>query len=313
MTSEFEFPMVGEAPDLDLSVAVVGCGSIGQRHIRSLLKMGPRVVGVDPRDVKMPDAVKRVRTLREAGQADAVLVCTPASERIGTIRKALSMGAHLFVEKPLALTYEAAQKVSALVAEYPQRVVMMGYNLRFDPDLQTFAASLPDLGPLIGVEVRCSSWLPDWRAGRDYRETPSAKSSLGGGILREASHELDLVNWLFGFAARVEATMARTSSFEIDVEDTVDALIDTHSGVPVGLHLDFCTPGYERTVRVFAQGTSAEWHLLPGSPMYELEMAHFLDCVVNGRRPAVTAADGLRAMALDAMIREAARSERKAA
>ncbi|MCR4338943.1 MAG: Gfo/Idh/MocA family oxidoreductase [Gemmatimonadaceae bacterium] len=306
MTSEFEFPRMGEAPDLDLSVAVVGCGSIGRRHIQTLLKQGPRIVGVDPLDVPLPDSVQHYRTLREAGKVDAVLVCTPASDRIRIIREALAMGAHLFIEKPLAMTYAEAEEIAALVAEYPHRKVMLGYNLRFDPDLQTFAAQLPDLGRLMYAQVRCSSYLPRWRPGRDYSQTPSARAALGGGILREASHELDLINWLFSpKSVAIGASMRKVSDLDIDCEDLVAATLETETGLVIELHLDFITPGYSRGIRVVGTKGEAEWRLGPESPMYEREIAHFLDCVVNNKKPAVGIGDGLRAMELDQLIRAA--------
>lgn len=306
--SEFEFPVRGEAPDLDLYVVVVGAGSIGRRHIDNLLRMGPRVAAVDPLDVRLPDAVKHYRTLREVGKPDAVLVCTPASERLSVIREAVVLGSAIFIEKPLALMYEDAENIAALISGYP-RAVQVGFNLRFDPDMQAFAAALPDLGRPMYAQVRCSSFLPRWRPGRDYAATPSARAALGGGILREASHELDLINWLFSpRSVAVGAAVRKVSDLDIDCEDIVMAVMETETGMLISLHLDFCTPGYSRSVRVVGTKDDAEWRLMPDSPMYEREIAHFLDCVVNGKTPAVGLADGLRAMELDALIREAGRA-----
>ncbi len=304
---EFEFPFPrGEAPDVDLSVAVVGCGSIGQRHIRSLLRMGPGIVGVDKNVVPMPDCVPLFGSLAAAGKVDAVLVCTPATEHLAVVREAVAMGAAVFIEKPLAASYEEAEEIAELLKG---KTAMMGYNLRFDPAMQRFAARLPELGRLMYAQIRCSSFLPRWRPGRDYRETPSARAALGGGILREASHELDIINWLFApHMVAIGASMRKLSDLEIDVEDTVAATIETESGLIIELHLDFCTPGYDRSIRVVGTKGDAEWHLLNDSPMYEREMAHFIECVLEKRKPSVTVEDGLRAIDLDYLIRTASKS-----
>ena len=306
--NEIGFPFAAEAPDLDLSVAVVGCGSIGQRHIQHLLRLGPRIVGVDLLDVRLPYSVPHFRTLHEAGKVDAVLVCTPASERIGIICQAMAMGAHLFIEKPLATTYEEAEEIAELVAHYPDRIVMMGYNLRFDPDLQNFVAHLPALGRPMYAQIRCSSFLPDWRPGRAYSQTVSARAALGGGILREANHELDLINWLFApRSVAIAAFVGKTSDLDVDIEDLVSATLVTDTDLIIELHLDFCTPGYQRFIRVVGTKDEATWNLLPNSPMYQREMEYFLDCILAGKKPAAGITEGLWTMRLDWAIRSAGR------
>ena len=56
------------------------------------------------------------------------------------------------------------------------------------------------VGQLVGASAWFGSWLPDWRPDVDYRETYSAQRSLGGGVLLDAIHELDLLVWLAGGA-----------------------------------------------------------------------------------------------------------------
>ena len=294
-----------------VKVAVVGAGSIGRRHIDTLLSLGQDVVVVDPADPPLPNAVARRPRLADLRDCRAALICTPASERLPIIDELIDMGIDLFIEKPLALDLGQAKAIAELVATYPRRVVMMGYNLRFDPDLFRAVLRIRGMGRIAHARFLCSSYLPQWRAGRDYRDTPSAKASLGGGILREASHELDLVNWIFQPLLRnaeIAATLERRSELEIDVEDTAHIRVRIPNGPAIDLDLDFCTPGYRRSLTVVGDGPTIEWHLLNDSPMYRKEMEHFLWCVENRIQPRVGITDGLLAMALDHRIRTVAGS-----
>ena len=49
----------------------------------------------------------------------------------------------------------------------------------------------------LSAHVSCQSWLPDWRPGRDYRESYSARADEGG-ALRDLVPELDYATALLG-------------------------------------------------------------------------------------------------------------------
>ncbi|MFX7793064.1 Gfo/Idh/MocA family oxidoreductase, partial [Acinetobacter baumannii] len=54
------------------------------------------------------------------------------------------------------------------------------------------------IGNLYNAFIEIGQYLPDWRPTKDYRETVSAKTELGGGVLLELSHELDYAQWILG-------------------------------------------------------------------------------------------------------------------
>jgi predicted dehydrogenase len=58
--------------------------------------------------------------------------------------------------------------------------------------------------------------LADWRPARDYRTTYSAHRNLGGGLLRDLSHELDLARFLFGELTLLNAEEGRSTELEAD-------------------------------------------------------------------------------------------------
>ena len=67
---------------------------------------------------------------------DAVVICSPTHLHESHILAALSAGVHVLVEKPLAMSAASAQRIVRAV-EKRQRVVMVGMNHRYRPDVQT--------------------------------------------------------------------------------------------------------------------------------------------------------------------------------
>ena len=71
----------------------------------------------------------------------------------------------------------------------------------------------------ISAQVYVGQYLPDWRPDADYRAGYSARAALGGGALRDLSHEIDYLAWLFGRWQRIAALGGRLGPLEIDSDD----------------------------------------------------------------------------------------------
>jgi predicted dehydrogenase len=207
---------------------IVGLGSIGKRHLRLLRSV-------------LPDA--DIRVLRHSGcgrtpeYADACfdqigaacnfkpqlsVVASPSSYHLQVGMALAEAGSHLLVEKPVS---DRAEGVLELVERCKARNLQfqVGYNLRFLESLQAFRAELAigNVGTVYSVRCEIGQYLPTWRPGTDYRKSVSASARLGGGVLLELSHELDMLRWIFGEPEWVSAWLGKQSELEIDVEDCV--------------------------------------------------------------------------------------------
>ncbi|HYB44598.1 MAG TPA: Gfo/Idh/MocA family oxidoreductase, partial [Candidatus Methylomirabilis sp.] len=170
---------------------VIGAGSVGQRHCRNLASLGQEVLvwDVDParlREIGMVDRVRPIATFEEglAAGLDGALVCTPPASHLALGRRALSAGAHLFVEKPISHTREDVEAMLQLAKQSGRRV-MVGYNLRFLDSLCRVKELLGEkrIGKPLSVRAEFGAYLPDWRPGRDYRDNYAVRAAQGGGIL----------------------------------------------------------------------------------------------------------------------------------
>src|SRR5262249_10420060 len=157
--------------------AIIGTGSIGQRHLKNLRALGHETVVFDTDRRRAEDAAATVGadTLPslEAGadaKLDGGLVCTPPVSHLPLARMVLPWGSHLFIEKPVAA--ESAGVADVLTAAAAQRtLVLVGANLRFFRPLQRVKALVDEgrIGRVLSVRAQCGFYLPSWKPDADYR------------------------------------------------------------------------------------------------------------------------------------------------
>lgn len=238
----------------------------------------------------------------------------------------------MLVEKPIASSGEGVQ---ALLSRCRQKSLplMVGYHLRFSPALRLVRAALNQgaIGRAISARAEVGQYLPDWRPGSDYRCGVSARSELGGGVLRELSHEFDYLRWLLGEVEEVTGWAGRLGDLEIDVEDTAEGILRFRSGAVGSVHLDMIQSSPVRSCRILgtsgtllwdglshrvslhsrAEGSWKELHpadAFDRNAMFLAELEHFISCVKTGATPEVTGEDGLRALEI-ALALEASSSQ----
>jgi len=259
---------------------------------------------------------------------EMVFVCTPPVMHIAQARQAVRAGAHVFVEKPLA---HSLAEVDELIAESKaaKRIVQVGYNLRFHPGLLRVKQLLDagTVGKVLWAYAEVGQYLPDWRPQQDYRQSYTARRELGGGIILDASHEIDYIAWLLGWPVEVQCMAGKVSNLEVDVEDCATLLLQMANGTRADVHMDFVQRGYNRAcklageqgsiawddpsneVRVFRAATKAwetEHYSFQDDDMYIAEVRDFLECVAEGREPRVGLADGKRVLEIALAAKSAA-------
>jgi predicted dehydrogenase len=306
-------------------VLVAGAGSIGRRHCANLRAAGATVTVLDPDAERVRATVAGVDSIAgTVGDAipdgyDGVVVASPTVMHAAQTAAAVASGAHVLVEKPLA----------CCVADVPDAVVdervCVGYNLRFVAPLVRLVGAVHggDIGTILSVRVWFGSWLPGWRAG-DYRVTYSAQRGLGGGVLLDAIHELDEIVWLFGDGGFevAGALVQQLGDLEIDVEDSVHALLVHHTGAPVEIALDYLSRAYRRGIEVVGSDATMRYDwargqleregpgggttepVAPGvDDAYVAEARAFLAWIAGGPALPVGAADALASLRLADQIR----------
>lgn len=333
-----------------MRILVAGLGAIGQRHARNLRALRGTAVELHAyrrrrlrhvvteslaadatRDVEAELGVTVHDDLETAlaARPDAVFVCTPSSLHLEVAQRAADAGCHLFIEKPVSHTLDGVERLRSAVAAR-RLVAMVGCQWRFHPCVLALRDLLLAgvLGPLRSAAIDYAEYLPDWHPYEDYRTSYAARSELGGGVVLTQIHDYDLAWWLFGPPRRVTATGGHASDLEIDVEDTVDATLET-ALTAVRVRQTFASRPPRRSLTVRGARATASVDLLaarltvdpplaPGlvvadyqrNRMFRDEVEHFLDCVAARRTPAIPLDDGIAVLRVALAVKDALRTGR---
>jgi predicted dehydrogenase len=279
---------------------VVGLGSIGQRHARVLRALGHHVATVSRRG--SGDYTSVAGAVAGSNPAYAV-VATETAAHAGTLQELADADFRgtVLVEKPLFAKAGAAP-------DYPFDRLVVGYNLRFHPVMTAFAERLRGrraitVSAYVGQDIR------DWRPGRDHRTTASATAAAGGGVLRDLSHELDYLLWLFGPWRRVAALGGASGARQLEVEDHVSLLLEMKGSQAVQVHMDYLDRQGLRNLRVNLENETIEADLsggrliingettgYPSEPDQSYRNMHL--AAIKGESPICSLAEGLAVMDL---------------
>jgi predicted dehydrogenase len=247
------------APLGDVRALVVGLGSIGAKHVRALSVLGATVEVVTRRKTNVRVAHASIGAAFEQGGFDYCVVSSATSDHAADVAALAEagFGGTLLVEKP----------ATARSGEFPTETsferVGVGYNLRFHPAVRWLREQLSG-EPALVVDVAAQSYLPEWRPGRDHRETASASRERGGGVLRDLSHEIDLLLGLFGEPRSVAALGGNLGNLGIDAETAVSAALELERAPAATLRLGYLDRMPERRIRVTTAADTLEADLLSG-------------------------------------------------
>jgi len=136
--------------------------------------------------------------------------------------------------------------------------------MRFNPLLQRLREEIRG-EKVISVVGYAGQYLPLWRQESDYRRSYSSFKSEGGGVLRDYSHELDYITWLFGDWKSVSALGGKFSSLDIDTEDSFSIIFETENCDSVLLHLNYLSKNPKRNLIVNTTNDSFELNFIEKS------------------------------------------------
>ena len=330
-----------------MKALILGCGSIGLRHIAHL-----RLLGLANIEVSDPDLAAGQRAKEKFGitvslapeealqkNPDIVLVCTPAAHHIPMALKALDAGAHVFIEKPLS-TNLAGLDLLIEKARRSRRTIQIGYNLRYHPAIRALKRLLESgrSGKILSAHVEFGLYLPKWWPNRDYRQSYMADADLSGGLLFDVSHEIDLLMWFLGEVVEVAGYAGKLSTLKIHGFDLIKVLMKMASGAVASLHIDCLQPTYSRAYSLMGEDTCIRWDCchgradkslgrllwfdsksnryqrvsLRGRPedTYLDELRDFLQSVKTGKPPLVGLQDGIAVLRVASEIQEAIQTGR---
>lgn len=251
------------------TIAVVGAGSAGRRHLKALAAAGARAVSVTRRaDAAAALRAEGIETAADLAAAkllgaSACVVASETGRHAADADAAFALGLHVLIEKPLALDAAEGRRVAA-AADKAGRRAFVACVLRFSPSLALFRARLPEVGAPHSIRAECRSYLPGWRPGRDHKAGYSADAAQGG-VLRDLVHEIDYCGWLFGFSEDARGSCANLGRLGIASEEVAELSWRLPGGAAVTIGLDYLTRSARRRLAVDGERGSLEWDAVNGT------------------------------------------------
>lgn len=258
--------LIKENPITDRKIrfALVGCGRIAQNHFEALAKHADRAELVDVCDVD-PAALKAavektgarghasLDALLSATTADCIVLTTPSGLHPRQAIDCFEAGFHVMTEKPMATRWrDGVAMVEA--ADRARRYLFVVKQNRRNATLQLLKRAVTEhrFGRIYMVNVNVF-----WTRPQSYYDSAKWRGTWefdGGAFMNQASHYVDLLDWLIG---PIESVQAYTSTLarDIQVEDTGVIGIKWRSGALGSMNVTMLTypKNYEGSITILGE------------------------------------------------------------
>jgi UDP-N-acetyl-2-amino-2-deoxyglucuronate dehydrogenase len=241
-------------------IGLIGGGNISETHARA----ARAIAGVEIAAIYGTNAEKVARLCREFGgksysdlsnflahrPMELVAIGSPSGLHAAQGIAAAEHGLHVLTEKPIDISTERAD---VLIAATEKAGVKLGvfFQDRCKPDILRVKKAVDSgaLGRPILADARVKWYRPpEYYANSRWRGTWTLDG--GGALINQAVHTVDLMLWMFGDVASVQAT-SKTSLHAIEAEDTLVALLEFANGALGVLQATTAAyPGYPRQLEL---------------------------------------------------------------
>ena len=223
-----------------LRFALVGCGRIAKRHSELLGEnqiLGACLVAVCDSVPEKAHAIAGkysipaytdMHEMMDAESIDVVVVLTESGMHAQHVVELAPYGAHIVVEKPMALTLDDADAMIEACDKYGVRLFVVKQN-RFNVPVVQLRNALEEgrFGRLIMGTIRVR-----WCRTQGYYDQDLWRGTwaMDGGVLtNQASHHVDLLEWMMGDVESVFAK-SKTALVDIEAEDTAVVILKFRNG-----------------------------------------------------------------------------------
>lgn len=236
--------------DRTVRFAVVGCGRIAQNHFEALRQHANRaeivsVCDIDPAALAAAAEKTGARPYRDIQSllaetnADIVVLTTPSGLHADQAVQIAASGRHVMTEKPMATRWQDGLRMVKACDDAGVRLFVVKQNRR-NSTLQLLKRAMEKnrFGRIYMVNINVF-----WTRGQDYYDAADWRGTWeydGGALMNQASHYVDLLDWLIGPIESLQAYTA-TLARNIEVEDTGVISVRWRSGALGSMNVTMLT------------------------------------------------------------------------
>ena len=234
-----------------MKFGIIGAGMIGHFHAKAITAMtGGTLHSVF--DLRQEAAEKLAGEYGGTAYSDMaeflaneeleiVTVGTPSGAHLEPSMAALNAGKHVICEKPLEITLERIDQLTA-AAEANGKTIAAVLNRRFHPGMDAFKKA-SDEGRF-GTLTNASAYVK-WYRDQAYYDSAGWRGTWaldgGGALMNQSIHTVDSLLYLAGPVKSVQASTACLAHERIEVEDIVVAIVEFESGARGVIECSTCT------------------------------------------------------------------------
>lgn len=228
-----------------VKIGIIGIGNMGTSHAKTITEgKVPELELVAVADRQegrrqwckehFPETIQIFEEgsdLIASGVCDAVLVAVPHYQHPELSMEALQHNLHVLCEKPAGVYTKQVREMNEAAAK-SDRVFAMMFNQRTNCVYRKMHEMV--VGGELG-EIRRVNWIiTDWYRTQSYYDSGSWRATWdgegGGVLLNQCPHNLDLIQWICGMPAKVQAFCHEGKWHDIEVEDDVTAYLEYPNG-----------------------------------------------------------------------------------
>lgn len=236
--------------DGKINIAVVGCGRIAKNHFGSIQKYPDdfKLTAVCDSDAdalqhavdeyKVP-GYSSLTDMLESEELDVVSICTPSGVHPDQTVEIAHAGVHVISEKPMATRWNDGVRMVKACDNAGVQLFIVKQNRR-NTTLQLLKRAVEEkrFGKIYMVNLNVF-----WTRPQEYYDQAKWRGTWeldGGAFMNQASHYVDLVDWLIGPVDKIQAMMG-TLERDIEVEDTGVLNIKWRNGAMGSMNITMLT------------------------------------------------------------------------
>lgn len=281
---------------------VIGYGSIGKRHVKNILSLRDEVIVLTKNKECVHTTCKSIEELLTIHLPEVILLCNETSSHINSYKEIRSHNKELrlLIEKPIF------DKIYNLPSD-PN--VCVAYCMRFHPLINKLKEKI-SASKVLAAKFYVGQYLPNWREGRNYQDTYSAKKERGGGVLRDLSHEIDLAQFLLGDLSLNYSFSSKISDLEISSDDIFTGFFKTKTCPNIIVEMNYLDQIFQRYLVIFTNEKTIKIDFINGTistnqisekiefDKNEMYLEMLMKFKINGCNDLATFRDGLNILAL---------------
>lgn len=268
-----------------IRTAVIGCGRISANHFAAIQKHSDRMelTALCDTDLDVLRAAEKkhsvpgfdsLTSLLKSVDVDLVVLCTPSGLHAAQAVEAARAGRHVMTEKPMATRWTDGLRMVRECDEAGVRLFVVKQNRR-NPTLQLLKRAIEKrrFGRIYMVTINVF-----WSRPQSYYDSARWRGTWefdGGALMNQASHYVDLVDWLIGPVESVQAYVG-TLARNIQVEDTATVGVRWRSGALGSINVTMLTyqKNFEGSITILGEKGTVR---LGGVAVNEIQHWEFAD------------------------------------